>query len=107
MELAGGVPIAHVVALAVALFVIGAAGVLLRRSIILMLMSVEIMLNAGNLLFVAFAERWGTPRGHAIAFFVMAVAAAEAAVGLAIVIGVFRTHNTTNISEIQDLVEQA
>lgn len=102
-----GVPLEHVVALAVALFVIGALGVLLRKNLIMMLMSVELMLNAGNLLFVAFAERWASVRGHSIAFFVMAIAAAEAAVGLALLIGVFRTHNTTEVNELQDLLEQA
>jgi NADH-quinone oxidoreductase subunit K len=101
------VPFEHVMALAIALFVVGVLGVVLRRSLIVMIMSVEIMLNAGNLLFVAFAERWAQPRGHAIVFFVMAIAAAEAAVGLAILIGVFRTHQTTSVDEIHDLLEQA
>lgn len=102
-----GVPVEHVVALAIALFIIGVLGVLLRKSVILMLMSVEIMLNAANLLFVAFAERWADSRGQTISFFVMAVAAAEAAVGLAILIGVFRTHNTTDVDELRDLLEQS
>ncbi len=101
------VPIEHVIALAVALFVIGVLGVLLRRNVIVMLMSVELMLNAANLLFVAFSERWALPRGQTISFFVMAVAAAEAAVGLAILIGVFRTHNTTDVDELRDLLEQS
>jgi len=102
-----GVPLEHVIALAIALFLIGTLGVLLRRSLIVMLMSIELMLNAANLLFVAFAERWNAPRGHAIVFLVMAIAAAEAAVGLAILIGVFRTHQTTNVDEIHDLLEQS
>lgn len=101
-----GVPIDHVVALAVALFIMGVLGMLLRKNLLIMLMSVELMLNAANLLFIAFSERWGTPRGHTIAFFVMAVAAAEAAVGLAILIGIVRTHNTTDADELRDLVEQ-
>ena len=101
------VPLEHVIALAIALFLIGTLGVLLRRSLIVMLMSIELMLNAANLLFIAFAERWNAPRGHAIVFFVMAIAAAEAAVGLAILIGVFRTHQTTNVDEIHDLLEQS
>lgn len=101
------VPLEHVVALAIALFVIGTLGVLLRRSLIVMLMSIELMLNAANLLFIGFAERWNAPRGHAIVFFVMAIAAAEAAVGLAILIGIFRTHQTTNVDEIHDLLEQS
>jgi NADH-quinone oxidoreductase subunit K len=102
-----GVPIDHVIALAIALFVIGVLGVLMRKSVIVMLMSVELMLNAANLLFVAFAERWASTRGQTISFFVMAVAAAEAAVGLAILIGVFRTHNTTDVDELRDLLEQS
>ncbi len=101
------IPAEHVVALAIALFVIGVLGVLLRRNLIVMLMSVELMLNAANLLFVAFAERWALARGHTISFFVMAVAAAEAAVGLAILIGVFRTHHTTDVDELHDLLEQS
>jgi len=101
------VPVEHVVALAIALFVIGVLGVLLRRNLIVMLMSVELMLNASNLLFIVFSERWASSRGHTIAFFVMAVAAAEAAVGLAILIGVFRTHNTTDVDELHDLLEQS
>ena len=101
-----GVPTEHIVALAVALFLIGMIGVMLRRSIIVMIMSIELMLNAGNLLFITFAERWNTARGHTISFFVMAIAAAEAAVGLSILIGVFRTHNTSDVEDIHDLVEQ-
>lgn len=102
-----GVPIEHVVALAIALFVIGTLGVLLRKSVIVMLMSIELMLNAGNLLFIAFAERWAKAQGHAIVFFVMAIAAAEAAVGLALLIGIFRTHQTIEVDELHDLFEQA
>lgn len=101
------VPVEHVVALAFALFFIGALGVMFRKNLIIILMSVELMLNAANLLFIVFAERWANTRGHTISFFVMAVAAAEAAVGLAILIGVVRTHNTTNVDEIHDLVEHS
>jgi NADH-quinone oxidoreductase subunit K len=100
------VPIEHLMALAIALFLIGVLGVLLRRNLIVMLMSVELMLNAANLLFIAFSERWASSRGHTISFFVMAVAAAEAAVGLAILIGVFRTHKTSDVGELNDLLEQ-
>ena len=101
------VPLEHVVALAVALFLIGALGVMLRKNLIVMLMSVELMLNAANLLFIAFAERWANVRGHTISFFVMAVAAAEAAVGLAILIGVVRTHNSTDVDDLHDLIEHS
>jgi len=99
------VPIEHIVAFALALFMIGALGVMFRRSLILMLMSIELMLNAANILFIAFAERWAAPRGQAIAFFVMAIAAA--AVGLAILLGIFRTHQTGEVANIRDLIEQA
>jgi NADH-quinone oxidoreductase subunit K len=78
------------------LFAIGAAGVLIRRNIITILLSVEIMLNAVNLSFVAFGRALGTADGQIIVFFVMTVAAAEAAVGLAIVIGLFRHRESLN-----------
>ena len=72
------------------LFAIGTAGVFVRRNLITILLSIEIMLNAVNLTFVAFGRAFGAPEGQIIVFFVMTVAAAEAAVGLAIVIGMFR-----------------
>jgi NADH-quinone oxidoreductase subunit K len=72
------------------LFAIGTAGVFVRRNLITILLSIEIMLNAVNLTFVAFGRAFGAPEGQIIVFFVMTVAAAEAAVGLAIVIGLFR-----------------
>jgi NADH-quinone oxidoreductase subunit K len=72
------------------LFSIGTAGVFVRRNLITILLSIEIMLNAVNLTFVAFGRAFGAPEGQIIVFFVMTVAAAEAAVGLAIVIGLFR-----------------
>jgi NADH-quinone oxidoreductase subunit K len=78
------------------LFAIGTAGVLIRRNIITILLSVEIMLNAVNLSFVAFGRALGTADGQIIVFFVMTVAAAEAAVGLAIVIGLFRHRESLN-----------
>ena len=78
------------------LFAIGAAGVFLRRNLITILLSIEIMLNAVNLTFVAFGRQFGTVDGQIIAFFVMTVAAAEAAVGLAIVIALFRHKESLN-----------
>ena len=78
------------------LFAIGAAGVLIRRNVITILLSVEIMLNAVNLSFVAFGRAFGSADGQIIVFFVMTVAAAEAAVGLAIVIGLFRHRESLN-----------
>ncbi len=88
------------VALAAVLFAIGLAGVVVKRNMLVVFMCVELMLNAANLTFLAFARQRGSLDGHAIAFFVMAVAAAEAAVGLAIVIAVFRTRGTLNIDEV-------
>jgi NADH-quinone oxidoreductase subunit K len=78
------------------LFAIGSAGVFLRRNVITILLSVEIMLNAVNLTFVAFGRALGSADGQIIVFFVMTVAAAEAAVGLALVIALFRHHESLN-----------
>ena len=82
--------------LSAVLFSIGTAGVFVRRNIITILLSIEIMLNAVNLSFVAFGRALGTVDGQIIVFFVMTVAAAEAAVGLAIVIGLFRHRESLN-----------
>ena len=82
--------------LSAVLFAIGTAGVFLRKNLITILLSVEIMLNAVNLTFVAFGRSQGTVDGQIITFFVMTVAAAEAAVGLAIVIGLFRHRESLN-----------
>ncbi len=80
----------HYLALSAILFAIGTAGVFLRRNLITILLSIEIMLNAANLALVAFGRYWGSVEGQIIVFFVITVAAAEAAVGLAIVIALFR-----------------
>ena len=85
--------------LAALLFTIGCVGVLIRRNVIVMLMCVEVMLNAVNLTFVAFARSLGSMDGQVIVFFVMTVAAAEAAVGLAIVIALFRRRRTTDVDD--------
>ena len=87
-------PIGHYLVLSGLLFAIGTAGVFLRRNLITLLLSVEIMLNAVNLAFVAFGRQWATTDGQIITFFVMTVAAAEAAVGLALVISLFRHKET-------------
>ena len=91
-------PVAYVVLSAV-LFTIGTFGVLLRRNAIIVFMSVELMLNAANLAFVAFARMHGQLDGQVIAFFVMMVAAAEVVVGLAIIMLVFRTRRSANVDE--------
>ncbi len=90
-------------ALAAVLFAIGLAGVVVKRNAIVVFMCIELMLNAANLTFLTFARQRMDLSGHAIAFFVIAVAAAEAAVGLAIVIAVFRTRGTINIDEVKTL----
>ncbi len=83
----------------VILFSLGVAGVLFRRNAIVIFMCIELMLNAVNLTFVALAQQLG-PEGHAIVFFVMAVAAAEAAVGLAIMIAIYRHKSSVNVRDI-------
>jgi NADH-quinone oxidoreductase subunit K len=88
------VPLTHYLLLSGLLFSIGTAGVFLRRNLITVLLSIEIMLNAVNLTFVAVGRSLGTVDGQIITFFVMTVAAAEAAVGLAIVIALFRHRET-------------
>jgi NADH-quinone oxidoreductase subunit K len=88
------VPLSHFLVLSGILFSIGTAGVFLRRNLITVLLSIEIMLNAVNLTFVAVGRSLGTVDGQIITFFVMTVAAAEAAVGLAIVISLFRHRET-------------
>lgn len=84
----------------VVLFSLGVVGVLTRRGAISILMCVEIMLNAGNLAFLSFARMWGGAEAHVYVFFVMTLAAAEAAAGLAIVIALFRLRETTDVDEI-------
>ena len=93
-------PMSYFVGLSAVLFAIGVAGVLLRRNTIVIFMSIEIMLNAVNLAFVALGRRLGSMDGQVIVFFVMTVAAAEAAVGLAIIISVFRNRATVNADEL-------
>ena len=94
------VPISWYLTLGALLFSIGAIGVLIRRNVIVIFMSIELMLNAVNLVFVAFARQLHSVDGQVIVFFVMTVAAAEAAVGLAIIISVFRNHETLNADEL-------
>jgi NADH-quinone oxidoreductase subunit K len=101
------VPLQWYLMLAAALFGIGLVGVLIKRNALVVMMSIELMLNAANLTFLAFARQQGNIAGHAIAFFVIAVAAAEAAVGLAIVIAIFRTRDSVDINEVRELREDA
>jgi NADH-quinone oxidoreductase subunit K len=100
------VPIAYYLVLSAILFSIGVAAFLIKRNIITVFMSIELMLNAVNLAFIAFSRQWSQITGHLqvngqiFVFFVMVVAAAEAAVGLAIIIAVFRARNTLNVDQI-------
>jgi NADH-quinone oxidoreductase subunit K len=94
------VPISYYLVLAAILFACGVAGFLIKRNVITIFMSIELMLNAVNLTFVAFASQWKALSGQVFVFFVMVVAAAEAAVGLAIIIAVFRTRETLNVDRV-------
>ena len=94
------VPISAYVAVSAILFLTGLVGVLVRRNFIIVLMSIEIMLNAANLAFVALSRAHAGMEGQVFAFFVMAVAAAEAAVGLAIIVAIFRRRHSTDVDQV-------
>jgi NADH-quinone oxidoreductase subunit K len=98
-----GVPISWYLVLSAILFSLGLAGFVFRRNVITVFMCIELMLNAVNLTFIAFANQHKQVSGQLFAFFVMVVAAAEAAVGLAIILTVFRNRQTLNIDEIDSL----
>jgi NADH-quinone oxidoreductase subunit K len=89
--------------LSMVLFVLGTMGVLLRRNAILVFMSVELMLNAANLALVAFAHQWGQADGQVFVFFVITVAAAEVAVGLALIVAIFRTKQSIDIDTLHQM----
>jgi NADH-quinone oxidoreductase subunit K len=97
------VPTLYYVILSALLFTIGVLGVLIRRNAIVVFMSVELMLNAANLALVAFARQNLTIEGQVIVFFVITVAAAEVAVGLAVLVAIFRSKNTADVDEISTL----
>jgi NADH-quinone oxidoreductase subunit K len=86
-----------------ALFFVGTTGVLLRRNALFVLMSIELQLAAGSLALLAFARGLGDQRGHVVAFFIMALAAAEAAIGLAIVVSVYRLRKKIDLSSVDEL----
>ena len=96
-------PLSHYLAVSAILFVIGTAGVLFRRNAIVIFMSVELMLNAVNLTLIAFSQFLGDQTGQILVFFVMTVAAAEAAVGLAIIIALFRNKQTVDVTKVNIL----
>ncbi len=97
------VPTDLYVMLSAVLFIMGVLGVLIRRNAILVFMSVELMLNAGNLALVAFARQWGLANGQVFVFFVMTVAAAEVAVGLALIVAIFRTKRSIDIDDLHEM----
>ena len=91
------------VILSAVLFTIGVMGVLLKRNAILVFMSIELMLNSANLALVAFARQWGEVNGQLFVFFVITVAAAEVAVGLALIVAIFRTKQSINIDDLPSM----
>lgn len=93
-------PLSHYLILSAIMFAIGVAGVLLRRNAIVIFMSVELMLNAVNLTFVAFAAQLNSIEGQIFVFFVMVVAAAEVAIGLALMVAIFRVRETVFVDEL-------
>ncbi|MCB1176078.1 MAG: NADH-quinone oxidoreductase subunit NuoK [Leptospiraceae bacterium] len=100
MNTISGIPVPYFLSLAGIMFAIGVSGVLLRRNAVVIFMSVELMLNSVNLVFISFSKSLGMVGGEVIVFFVMAIAAAEAAVGLAIVIAIHRQKKTVYVDEI-------
>ena len=97
------VPLTYYVALSAVLFTIGSLGVLIRRNPLIIFMSIELMLNAANLAFVAFTRVDQILDGQIFVFFIMTVAAAEVAVGLALIVAIFRTKHSINIDEMNNL----
>jgi NADH-quinone oxidoreductase subunit K len=97
------VPTTYYVFLSAILFTIGTLGVLTRRNVIVMFMSVELMLNSANLALVAFSRQWAKVDGQIMTFFVITVAAAEVAVGLALLVSIFKTKQTTNVDDVSSM----
>lgn len=97
------VGIGHYVALSAVMFFTGVTGVLVRRNPLIVLMSIELMFNAANLALVAFSREWVNNAGHIFVFLVVTVAAAEAAIGLAIVVAVFRRAKAVDVDEVASL----
>jgi NADH-quinone oxidoreductase subunit K len=97
------VPETYYIALSAILFTIGALGVLIRRNALIIFMSVELMLNSANLAFVAFANTYAQLNGQIIVFFVIAVAAAEVAVGLALIVAIFKSKHSIDVDQMSSL----
>lgn len=96
-------PIQYYLALSIILFILGALGVLIRRNAIVVFMSIELMLNAANLAFVAYARYWQSMHGQIFVFFIMTVSAAEVAIGLALIVTIFRTKASIDVDQISTL----
>ena len=94
------VPVPFYLAISAILFTLGVVGVLVRRNALVVFMSIELMLNAANLTFVAFARHLATVEGQIIVFFVLVVAAVEVVVGLAIIVDIFRSRNTVDLDDV-------
>lgn len=97
------ITLAHYITLSAILFSIGVAGVVCRRNALVIFMSIELMLNASNLALIAFSRHFEMMHGQALAFFVIALAAAEVAVGLAIILAIFRKQGTIDVAEMRFL----
>jgi NADH-quinone oxidoreductase subunit K len=97
------IPLTYMMSLSAIIFAIGVAGVIIRRNILVMFMSIELMLNAVNLTFITFSYTLKQVDGHIFSFFVMVVAAAEAAVGLAIILTVFKNRDTLMIDDVSSM----
>lgn len=97
------VPVENYITLSALLFVIGALAVMTRRNAIVIFMAIELMLNSANLLFVAYAQQHAAVDGQILVFFVITVAAAEVAVGLALIVAIFRSRGTIDIDDLSQL----
>jgi len=97
------IPISYSLLLSVALFSIGVIGVLIRRNAIMIFMCIELMLNAANILFIAFAQVHGQIGGQVFVFFTITVAAAEVAIGLALIVAIYRSRHTLDVDDLNQL----
>lgn len=98
-----GIPINMVMLLAAGIFVLGVVGVIIRKDVIFMLLSVEIMLNASGLAFIAAGAKWGQPEGQIMFIFILAMAAAEVSIGLALILQVYHQHKSLNIDMLKEM----
>ena len=97
------IPLTYPILLSALLFIIGVIGVMIRRNAIMMFMCIELMLNAANILFIAFAHAYAKMDGQVFVFFVIAVAAAEAAVGLSLIVAIYRSRQSIEVDDLHEL----